>query len=139
MASTGSKLIRQVIKSSKVPSPIGPYSQAVKVGPTLYVSGNIGVVPATGEFAGDDIESQTQQVMENMKNVLEEAGMTFKNVVKTTVLLKDIEDFASANAVYAKYFTPPYPARAAYEVANLPKYAKIEIEAIAVDCEDSKL
>nr|XP_039258141.1 rutC family protein HP_0944-like isoform X2 [Styela clava] len=139
MSSDGNQSIRKEIRTKGSSTPIGPYSQAVKVGPTLYVSGNIGVVPATGEFAGADIESQTQQVMENMKNVLEEAGMTFKNVVKTTVLLKDIEDFASANAVYAKYFTPPYPARAAYEVANLPKYAKIEIEAIAVDCEDSKL
>lgn len=123
---------RCAIKTVKSPNPIGPYSQAVKVGKTLYISGNVGVDPTTHKFAGPDIQSQTRQTMTNIQQILEEAGMTLSNVVKTTLLLDDINDFVKANEVYATFFSPPYPARAAYEVARLPESAKIEIEAIAI-------
>lgn len=120
------------IKTEKVPTAIGPYSQAVKANETIYVSGQLPINPNTGEFEGDDIKSQTKRSLENIKNILEEAGYSLSNVVKTTVLLKDINEFGDMNSVYAEYFTEPYPARAAFQVAAIPKNAKIEIEAIAV-------
>ena len=120
------------ISTDLAPAAIGPYSQAVKAGNTVYVSGQLPIDPATGEFAGADIASQTRQSLTNMKAILEANGMTMADVVKTTVLLADIAEFAAMNAVYAEFFAEPYPARAAYQVANLPKGAKVEIEAIAV-------
>ena len=96
------------------------------------MSGQLPIDPATGAFAGADIAAQTQQSLANIRAILEEAGMTMANVVKTTVLLADINEFATMNAVYAQFFTEPYPARAAFQVAALPKGAKVEIEAIAV-------
>ena len=124
--------MNQAIHTENAPAAIGPYSQAVKAGNTIYVSGQLPVVPATGEFAGDDIASQARQSLTNIKNILEEAGAGMENVVKTTVLLADIKDFAAMNEVYATFFKEPFPARAAFQVAAIPKGAKVEIEAIAV-------
>ncbi|NEW66980.1 RidA family protein [Carnobacteriaceae bacterium zg-84] len=120
------------IESAKAPAAIGPYSQAIQVGNTVYVSGQLPICVETGEFAGSTIEEQTKQSLENIQFILSEAGLTMKNVVKTTVLLKNIADFTKMNDVYASYFSAPFPARAAYQVAALPKDALIEIEVIAV-------
>ena len=122
----------KAIHTANAPAAIGPYSQAVAAGNTLYISGQLPIDPATGEFAGADIASQTRQSLTNMKAILEANGMTMADVVKTTVLLADIAEFAAMNAVYAEFFSEPYPARAAFQVAALPKAAKVEIEAIAV-------
>ena len=124
--------MNKAIHTPNAPAAIGPYSQAVEAGNTVYVSGQLPIDPATGEFAGADIASQTRQSLKNIQAILAANGMTMADVVKTTVLLADISEFADMNAVYAEFFTAPYPARAAYQVANLPKAAKIEIEAIAV-------
>ena len=121
----------KAIATSNAPAAIGPYSQGVDTGSLVFVSGQLPIDPATGEFAGADIAAQTRQSLTNIKAILEANGMTMANVVKTTVLLEDISEFAAMNAVYAEFFTEPYPARAAYQVAALPKAAKIEIEAIA--------
>lgn len=120
------------ISTPNAPAAIGPYSQAIRSGNTIYVSGQLPIDPATGTFAGSDIASQTRQSLSNMKNILAEAGTDMSAVVKTTVLLKDIADFAAMNAVYAEFFSEPYPARAAFQVACLPKNALVEIECIAV-------
>ena len=120
------------IHTPKAPAAIGPYSQAVQAGNMLFVSGQIPIDPATGEFAGSDITTQTRQSLTNVKNILEEAGYTTADVVKTTVLLANMGDFAAMNAVYAEFFTAPCPARAAFAVKDLPKGALVEIEAIAV-------
>lgn len=124
--------MNQAIHSEKAPAAIGPYSQALLAGNTLYISGQIPIVRETGEFAGADIESQTRQVLVNIGHILHEAGFDYKDVVKTTVLLTDIGEFAAMNRVYAAFFQEPYPARAAFQVVNLPKGAKVEIEAVAV-------
>jgi 2-iminobutanoate/2-iminopropanoate deaminase len=121
----------KAIATTNAPAAIGPYSQGVDTGSLVFVSGQLPINPATGEFAGADIAAQTRQSLTNIKAILEANGMTMANVVKTTVLLEDISEFAAMNAVYAEFFTEPYPARAAYQVAALPKAAKIEIEAIA--------
>ncbi len=123
--------MKEAIHTDKAPAAIGPYSQAIKSGNTLYVSGQIPIDPASGEFAGDSIEAQTRQSLTNIKHILEEAGLSMDNVLKTTVLLKDINDFSAMNEVYGSFFKEPYPARAAYEAAALPKGALVEIEAIA--------
>ena len=120
------------IETEKAPAALGPYSQAVKAGDTLYISGQVPLVMETGELAGSDIKTQTKQALENIKAILTEAGAEMSNVVKTTVLLKDMADFAAMNEVYATFFTGIYPARATYQVVALPKDALIEIEAIAV-------
>ena len=119
------------IKTNKAPAAIGPYSQAIKAGNTIYVSGQLPINPLTGNFDADDIKVQTKQSLENIKSILEEAGYSLNDVTKTTVLLKDMAEFGDMNSVYAEYFTSPYPARAAFEVAALPKNARVEIEAIA--------
>ena len=124
--------MNQAIATKNAPAAIGPYSQGIKAGKTIYVSGQIPIDPATGEFAGQDIEAQTRQSLTNIKNILKEAGADMSDVVKTTVLLKDIADFAAMNKVYAEFFTEPYPARAAFQVAAIPKGALVEIEAVAV-------
>jgi 2-iminobutanoate/2-iminopropanoate deaminase len=121
----------KAIATTNAPAAIGPYSQGVDTGNLVFVSGQLPINPATGEFAGADIAAQTRQSLTNIKAILEANGMTMANVVKTTVLLEDISEFAAMNAVYAEFFSEPYPARAAYQVAALPKAAKIEIEAIA--------
>lgn len=121
----------KAINSTKAPSAIGPYSQAVDIDGFVYISGQLPIDETTGEFVGDDIASQAKQSLENTKYILEEAGLEMTHVVKTTILLKNIEDFATVNEIYAQYFTAPYPARATYEVARLPKDSLIEIESIA--------
>ena len=123
--------MNQSIHTPNAPAAIGPYSQAVQAGNTLYVSGQIPIDPATGAFSGDDITAQTRQSLTNVRNILEAAGFTLADVVKTTVLLADIADFATMNAVYAEFFTSDCPARACFAVKDLPKGALVEIEAIA--------
>lgn len=120
------------IHTENAPAAIGPYSQAIQAGNTIYVSGQIPINPATGAFAGEDIAAQTRQSLTNIRSILAEAGYTMGDVVKTTVLLADIADFGAMNAVYAEFFTAPYPARAAFQAANLPKNALVEIECVAV-------
>ena len=124
--------MNQAVATKNAPAAIGPYSQGIKAGKTIYVSGQIPIDPATGEFSGQDIETQTRQSLTNIKNILKEAGADMSDVVKTTVLLNDIADFAAMNKVYAEFFTEPYPARAAFQVAAIPKGALVEIEAVAV-------
>ena len=121
----------KAINSTKAPSAIGPYSQAVEKDGFVYVSGQLPIDETTGEFAGVDIAAQAKQSLENTKYILEEAGLEMKDIIKTTILLKSIEDFAVVNEIYGQFFTAPYPARATYEVARLPKDALIEIESIA--------
>ena len=123
--------MNQIIHTEKAPAAIGPYSQAVKTGNLLFVSGQIPIDPATGLFAGEDISTQTRQSLSNVKAILEEAGYTLADVVKTTVLLSDMGNFAAMNAVYAEFFPGNCPARAAFAVKELPKGALVEIEAIA--------
>lgn len=118
------------IESGNAPKAIGPYSQAVLVDDTLYVSGNIPINPATGDVA-DGIVNQSKQVFENMKAVLNEAGMDFENVVKTTAFLTDLSNFSTFNEIYASYFVAPYPARSCVEVSKLPKNVLVEVECIA--------
>lgn len=124
--------MNKAIHTDKAPAAIGPYSQAIRAGNTIYVSGQIPIDPATGAFAGEDIVSQTRQSLTNIRNILAEEGLDMSRVVKTTAMLKDIADFAAMNEVYAEFFTAPYPARAAYQVAALPKDARVEIECVAV-------
>ena len=123
--------MKKAIHTDKAPAAIGPYSQAVRWGNVIYVSGQIPIDPSTGAFAGEDIAAQTRQSLTNIKNILEAEGLDLSHVVKTTVMLKDIADFAAMNEVYAEFFTAPYPARAAYQVAALPKGARVEIECVA--------
>ena len=123
------------ISTTKAPAAIGPYSQAIKAGDTLYVSGQLGIDPATGELAEGGIAAQARQSLTNIKNILEEAGLEMKDVVKTTCLLADIADFACFNGIYAEFLggeDTPAPARSAFAVKALPKGALVEIEAIAV-------
>lgn len=120
------------LHTENAPAALGPYSQGVQAGDTIYVSGQLPIDPATGEFAGDDITTQTRQSLTNIKNILAAAGADMKDVVKVTVLLKDIAEFGTMNEEYGKFFSEPYPARAAFQVAALPKDSRIEIEAIAV-------
>ena len=124
--------MKQIIQTNNAPQAIGPYSQAVMANGTLYVSGQIPVVPATGAIVSDKVEDQARQVMENVKAVVEAAGITLNNVVKTTVFIKNMDDFAVINGIYSEYFKENCPARACVEVARLPKDVLIEMEAIAV-------
>lgn len=124
--------MNKALHTENAPAAIGPYSQAIQAGNTIYVSGQLPVDPATGEFAGADITAQTKQSLTNIKNILAAAGTDMSKVVKTTVLLSDIAEFGAMNEVYAEFFAEPYPARAAFQVAALPKGAKVEIEAVAV-------
>ncbi len=123
----------RVIHTDKAPAAIGPYSQGIGAsGEMIFVSGQLPIDPAKGEFAGEDIASQTEQSLKNIRAILQAAGADMENVVKTTVLLKDIADFGAMNEVYARFFKENCPARAAFQVAALPKNALVEIEAIAV-------
>lgn len=123
--------MNNIIHTEKAPAAIGPYSQAVQTGNLLFISGQIPIDPATGSFAGDDIVTQTRQSLNNVRAILDAAGYSLGDVVKTTVLLADMADFAAMNAVYAEFFTENCPARAAFAVKELPRGAKVEIEAIA--------
>ena len=121
----------EVISTKKAPAAIGPYSQAIQVGNLVYTSGQIPIDPATGVFAEGGIKEQTRQSLTNVKAILEEVGLTMSNIVKTTVFMADMNDFADMNSVYAEFFTEPYPARSAVAVKTLPKGALVEIEVIA--------
>lgn len=122
---------KQAFASRSAPNPAGAYSPALRAGDLLFLSGQIPIDPATGQLVAGDIAIQTRRVMENLGAVLESAGLTFAHVVRTTVFLADMSDFAAFNAVYAGYFSEPHPARATVQVARLPRDAAIEIDAIA--------
>lgn len=123
--------MKKIINTQNAPSAIGPYSQAVEYNGMIYVSGQLPINPQTGEFEGCDIVSQTEQSIENIKAILESAGSSLDNVLKSTIYLANISDFSAMNDVYSKYFKTECPARAAFEVANLPKGALVEIEVVA--------
>ncbi|MCR4609648.1 MAG: RidA family protein [Eubacterium sp.] len=123
--------MKEIISTDKAPAAIGPYSQAVKVGNLLFTSGMIPIDPATNTLVEGGIEVQAEQALTNIKNLLEASGSSTDKVVKTVVFIKDMNDFAKVNEIYAKYFTDNYPARSCVEVARLPKDVLIEIEAIA--------
>ena len=123
--------MKEIISTSNAPSAIGPYSQAVKAGNLLFISGQVPLDPATGEVVEGDITVQTHRVLDNVKAILTEAGADFSNVVKTTVFLKDMNDFVPMNRVYAEYYPENCPARSAVEVGRLPKDVSVEIETIA--------
>ena len=122
---------KSVISTNNAPAAIGPYSQAIKIGNLVFVSGQIPIIPATGEILRGDIKLQTRQVLENLKNILEAAGSFLDNVVKTTVFMKDLNDYTAINDVYKEFFTNKPPARAAVQAARLPRDVGVEIEAIA--------
>lgn len=125
--------MKKIITTTKAPAPIGPYNQAVLSGNTLYTSGQIAANPKTGEIVLSSILEETKQVMENLKEVLAAAEMTFENVVKTSIFISDMNNFEEINTVYAKYFNDDTaPARETVEVANLPKFVNVEISAIAI-------
>ena len=124
--------MKQVINTNQAPGAIGPYSQAIKANGFLFVSGQLPVVPATGQFAEGGVSGQTRQSLENVKAILAAAGCTLDDVVKTIVFIKDMNDFGTVNTAYAEYFKQDCPARACIEVARLPKDALVEIEVIAV-------
>ncbi len=124
--------MKEVVHSTLAPKAIGPYSQAIATNDLVFVSGQLGIDASTGEFKGTDIHSQTTQSMENIKAILKEVGLGMDSVVKTTILLKSLDDFSVVNEIYGSYFKEPYPARATFQVARLPKDALVEIEAIAI-------
>jgi 2-iminobutanoate/2-iminopropanoate deaminase len=125
--------LKKIIHTDKAPAPIGPYSQAIQSNDTLYISGQIPINSVTGELVSGDIQHETRQCMENLKAILTEAGMTFSQVVKSSIFVKDMHQFAQINEVYASYFDPSQaPARETVEVANLPKFVNVEISMIAV-------
>ena len=125
--------MKKIIHTEKAPAALGPYSQAIEVNGTLYVSGQIPFVPETMTLVSDCVKAQTKQSLENIKAILEAAGYTFKDVVRAGVFIKDMNDFAAVNEVYAEYLGDVKPARACVEVARLPKDVKVEIEVIAVE------
>ena len=124
---------KEVILTSLAPQPIGPYSQAIKANGFIFCSGQIGLDPRTGQVAGPDVETQARRAMENLKAVLEEAGVGFDSVVKTTIFLKSMSDFPRVNEIYGSYFGDSAPARSTVEVARLPKDLLFEVEAIAIE------
>ncbi len=124
--------MKKIINTPKAPAALGPYSQAIEVNGTLYISGQIPFVPETMTLVSDDVKAQTRQSLENLKAILDEAGYSFKDVVKATCFIKNMDDFGAINEVYAEYLGDVKPARACVEVARLPKDVKIEIELIAV-------
>jgi len=124
--------VKEVISTENAPGAIGPYSQAIRVGDQVFLSGQIPIDPATGEFVSEDVIEQTHQVLRNLSAVLEAAGSDLENVVKTSVFLADMNDFAAMNGVYAEYFATNKPARSTVQAAGLPKGARVEIDCIAV-------
>ncbi|MBS5548606.1 RidA family protein [Pseudoflavonifractor sp. An184] len=123
--------MKQVIHTDSAPAAIGPYSQAIQIGDLLFVSGQVPIDPSTGAIVEGDVKAQAQQSLNNLKAILNAAGTNMGAVVKTTVFLADMNDFAAMNEVYAQFFQEPFPARSAVQAARLPKDAKVEIEAIA--------
>ncbi len=124
--------MKEIISTENAPGAIGPYSQAVKAGNMIFCSGQIPINPTTGEFVSDDVAEQTEQVLQNLNAVLEAAGSSLNNVVKTTVFLADMNDFVAMNEVYARFFSENKPARATVQAARLPKDARVEIDCIAI-------
>lgn len=130
---------RNAVLTNKAPQPIGPYSQAISAtGSFLFTAGQIGLDPATGTLSGNDVQTQTRRVLENLKAILEAGGSTLSQVVKTTVYLKDMNEFAAMNEVYGEYFTGTPPARSTVEVVRLPKDVRVEIDAIAIVPNESR-
>ena len=125
-------MTKEAIKTDAAPSAIGPYSQGVRCGTQLFLSGQIAIDPRSGEVVRSSIEAETAQVLKNLSSVLAQAGATLEDVVKTTVFLKDLADFDDMNGIYSKFFTEPYPARSTIEVKGLPKGVRVEIDAVAV-------
>ncbi len=125
-------MVKQIIKTSSAPAPIGPYNQAVLTSNMLFISGQVCIDPATGELKNKDIQQETHQVMHNLRAILTEAGLTFNNVVKTTIFITDMHRFSEINEVYGKYFTGDFPARETVQVSALPKFVNVEISMIAV-------
>jgi 2-iminobutanoate/2-iminopropanoate deaminase len=123
--------MKDIVLSDRGPKPIGPYSQAVKSNGFVFISGQVALDPKTNDFVGADVRQQTERVLENLKAILEASGVTLSHVVKTTVFLKDMNDFAAMNEVYARYFTAAPPARSTVQAARLPKDALVEIDLIA--------
>lgn len=124
--------MKTAIESKKVPAPIGPYSQAIVANGMVYTSGQIAIDPKSGEYTPADIEAESELVMKNLEALLEASGADFSSVVKTSIFLQSMSDFAAVNAVYSKYMVAPFPARETVEVAQLPKSAKVEISMIAI-------
>ncbi len=124
-------MMKDVVLTDRGPKPIGPYSQAVKSNGFVFVSGQVALDPKSGEFVGPDVRQQTERVLDNLKAILEASGVSLNHVVKTTVFLKDMNDFAAMNEVYARYFTAAPPARSTVQAARLPKDALVEIDVIA--------
>ena len=124
-------MMKQIIKTDKAPAPIGPYNQAILSNGTLYISGQIAIVPATGNLLLDDVETETHQVMKNLQAILAEANMSFENVIKTSIFLMDMGSFAKVNEVYGSYFLDNFPARETVQVSCLPKMVNVEISMIA--------
>jgi 2-iminobutanoate/2-iminopropanoate deaminase len=123
---------KQIVETMNAPRPVGPYSQAVMVGQFLFCSGQIAINPETNEVLQADVQTQARRVLDNLKAVVEASGLTMENVVKTTIFLTDMADFAAVNDVYQNYFVRKFPARSTIQVAGLPKGVKVEIEAVAV-------
>jgi 2-iminobutanoate/2-iminopropanoate deaminase len=123
---------KQIIHTANAPEPIGPYNQAILFSDTLYISGQISIDPASGKIKNKDVQEETHQVMHNLKAILKEAGMTFNNVVKTTIFITDMKYFPDINEIYGKYFDGDFPARETVQVAALPKMVNVEISMIAV-------
>ena len=126
-------MTKQIIQTNSAPAPIGPYSQAIRTGNLLFVSGQVALKPGTNDLANTDIIEETHQVLKNVKAILAEAGMDFTNIVKTTIFLSDMELFSQVNEIYAKYFDGAFPARETVAVRGLPKNANVEISVIAAD------
>jgi 2-iminobutanoate/2-iminopropanoate deaminase len=120
------------IHTEEAPAAVGPYSQAIRIGEFVFTAGQVALDPATGEIVGDDVAAQTEQVMHNLKSVLAASGSSLEQVIKTTVFLQSMGDFAAMNAVYARHFPEPFPARSTVEVGALPKGGLVEIECIAL-------
>jgi 2-iminobutanoate/2-iminopropanoate deaminase len=123
---------KKIINTKNAPAPIGPYNQAVLVNDTLYISGQICIDPSTSQLKNRDIQDETHQVMQNLKTILAEAGMSFDNVVKTTIFITDMNQFSEINEIYGKYFSGDFPARETVQVSALPKFVNVEISMIAV-------
>ena len=123
---------KKIINTKNAPAPIGPYNQAVMVNNTLYISGQVCIDPATGNLKNRDIQDETHQVMQNLRNILTDAGLSFDNVVKTTIFITDMNQFSEINEVYGKYFSGSFPARETVQVSALPKFVNVEISMIAV-------
>jgi 2-iminobutanoate/2-iminopropanoate deaminase len=124
--------MKTVINTNNAPAPIGPYSQAIRAGNFVFVSGQVAISPSTGELVLDDIKTETKQVMENINAILIEAGVDFSNIVKTSIFLKDMQNFAQVNEVYGTYFNDEFPARETIQVAGLPKNVNVEITVTAI-------